>query len=62
MVKRLRHDVERKQVAKLPLSKLPRKGAIESNGTRTKTDTGWQEEHSKTRGRTFVKELGKMTP
>ena len=30
--------------------------------TRTKTDTGRREENSKTRGRTIVKELGKMTP
>ena len=43
-------------------SRLPRKDAIETNRTRTKTDTGRQEEYSKTRGRTFVKELGKMTP
>ena len=41
---------------------LPRKDAIENRITRTKTDTGRQEENSKTRGRTFVKELGKMTP
>ena len=43
-------------------ARLPRKDAIETTSTRTKTDTGWQEENSKTRGRTFVKELGKMTP
>ena len=41
---------------------LPRKDAIEIFCSRTKTDTGRQEENSKTRGRTFVKELGKMTP
>ena len=41
---------------------LPRKDAIEIFCSRTKTDTGRQEENSKTRGRTFVKELGKIIP
>ena len=41
---------------------LPRKASSEKLVARTKTDTGWQDENSKTRGRTFVKELGKMTP
>ena len=41
---------------------LPRKDAIEIFCSRTKTDTGRQEENSKTRGRTFVKELGKISP
>ena len=41
---------------------LPRKDAIEIFCSRTKTDTGREVENTKTRGRTFVKELGKMSP
>ena len=58
----LRSDGDRKISREVSDARLPRKDAIESKSTRTKTDTGWQDENSKTRGRTFVKELGKMTP
>ena len=42
--------------------KLPRKVTIETKAPVPETDTGRQEENSKTRGRTFVKELGKIIP
>lgn len=42
--------------------KLPRKVTIDDQSARTKTDTGREVENTKTRGRTFVKELGKMSP
>lgn len=45
-----------------PKPTLPRKASSESTGARTQTDTGRQEENSKTLGRTLVKELGKITP
>ncbi len=58
----LRADGDRKTSREAHDAGLPRKDAIENTSTRTKTDTGWQEENSKTRGRTFVKELGKIAP
>ena len=58
----LRPDGDRNFSREVPDARLPRKDAIETSCTRTKTDTGRQEENSKTRGRTIVKELGKMTP
>ena len=42
--------------------KLPRKVTIETKAPVPETDTGRKGENPKTRGRTFVKELGKMTP
>ena len=38
------------------------KASSEKSGTRTETDTGRQDENSKVRGKTLVKELGKMYP
>ena len=42
--------------------KLPRKVTIETKAPVPETDTGREVENTKTRGRTFVKELGKMSP
>ena len=42
--------------------KLPRKASSESRVTVPQTDTGGWVENTKAIGRTFVKELGKMTP
>ena len=41
---------------------LPRKASNEETHARTKTDTGRQEENSKVREKTLVKELGKLHP
>ena len=41
---------------------MSRKASSEDDAARTKTDTGRQEENSKVRGKTLVKELGKMYP
>ena len=41
---------------------LPRKASNEETHARTKTDTGRQEENSKVRELTLVKELGKLHP
>ena len=41
---------------------LPRKASNEARCARTKTDTGRRGENPKVRGRTLVKELGKMHP
>ena len=43
-------------------TKLSRKASSEDSGTRTETDTGRQEENSKVRGKTLVKEFGKIYP
>ena len=43
-------------------TQLSRKASSEVSGTRTETDTGRQDENSKVRGKTLVKELGKMHP
>ena len=43
-------------------SMLPRKTSREADGARTKTDTGRRGEYPKVRGKTLVKELGKMHP
>ena len=41
---------------------LSRKASSENCRARTKTDTGRQGENPKVRGKTLVKELGKMYP
>ena len=41
---------------------LPRKASSQAKVPVPQTDTGGREENSKARGRTLVKELGKMTP
>ena len=41
---------------------LPRKASNEVKCARTKTDTGRRGENPKVRGRTLLKELGKMHP
>ena len=41
---------------------LPRKASNEVKCARTKTDTGRRGENPKVRGKTLVKELGKMYP
>ena len=41
---------------------LPRKASSQVKAPVPQTDTGGWEEYSKARGRTLVKELGKMTP
>ena len=41
---------------------LPRKASNKEMCARTKTDTGRQEENSKVREKTLVKELGKLHP
>ena len=41
---------------------LPRKVSNKESYARTKTDTGRQEENSKVREKTLVKELGKLHP
>ena len=41
---------------------LSRKASNEKSCTRTKTDTGRRGENPKVRGKTLVKELGKMHP
>lgn len=43
-------------------TQLSRKASSENWCARTETDTGRQEENSKVRGKTLVKELGKMYP
>jgi hypothetical protein len=42
--------------------KLPRKASSQVKVPVPQTDTGGWAEHAKARGRTLVKELGKMTP
>jgi hypothetical protein len=41
---------------------LPRKASSQAKVPVPQTDTGRRAEHAKARGRTLVKELGKMTP
>ena len=41
---------------------IAKKSHYQDQSARTKTDTGREVENTKTRGRTFVKELGKMSP
>ena len=41
---------------------LPRKASSQEKVPVPQTDTGGRDENSKARGRTLVKELGKMTP
>lgn len=45
-----------------PVLTLPRKASSQAKVPVPETDTGRQEENSKARGRTLVKELGNMTP
>lgn len=45
-----------------PVLTLPRKASSQVKVPVPETDTGRQEENSKARGRTLVKELGNMTP
>ena len=49
-------------VNKFKRTTLPRKASNEVKCARTKTDTGRRGENPKVRGRTLVKELGKMHP
>jgi hypothetical protein len=42
--------------------RLPRKASSQAKVPVPQTDTGRRAEHAKARGRTLVKELGKMTP
>ena len=42
--------------------RLPRKASSQVKVPVPQTDTGRRAEHAKARGRTLVKELGKMTP
>ena len=42
--------------------RLPRKASSQAKVPVPQTDTGRQAEHAEARGRTLVKELGKMTP
>ena len=42
--------------------RLPRKASSQEKVPVPQTDTGRRAEHAKARGRTLVKELGKMTP
>ena len=51
-----------KSTSKRAGTRLSRKASSEDSGARTETDTGRQEENSKVRGKTLVKELGKMYP
>ena len=57
----LRRDGERTISSELAEPILPRKASSEVSGARTKTDTGRRGENPKARGKTLVKELGKMT-
>ena len=41
---------------------MSRKASSEDDAARTKTDTGRRGENPKVRGKTLVKELGKMYP
>ena len=55
-------DREPLGVNKFKRTTLPRKASNEVKCARTKTDTGRRGENPKVRGRTLVKELGKMHP
>ena len=48
--------------AEFKCTKLSRKASNEIEAARTKTDTGRRGENPKVRGKTLVKELGKMHP
>ena len=48
--------------SKFKWTTLSRKASNEIVGARTKTDTGRRGENPKVRGKTLVKELGKMHP
>ena len=51
-----------KQVVKQQIPNCQEKVLLSEKIPVPQTDTGRQGENPKTRGRTFVKELGKMTP
>ena len=59
-----REPIDRKGYGPTEFSrtKLPRKASNEKSSARTKTDTGRRGENPKVRGKTLVKELGKMHP
>ena len=61
---RLRPDRERRSSdqREARCTTLPRKASNEGKCARTKTDTGRRGENPKVRGKTLVKELGKMHP
>ena len=59
-----REPIDRKDYGQSEFSctTLPRKASNEKTSARTKTDTGRRGENPKVRGKTLVKELGKMYP
>ena len=59
-----REPIDRVSYGELEFSctTLPRKASNEKTSARTKTDTGRRGENPKVRGKTLVKELGKMPP
>ena len=59
-----REPIDRKDYGQSEFSctTLPRKASNEKTSARTKTDTGRRGENPKVRGKTLVKELGKMHP
>ena len=59
---RLRGDGERNKVANWPIPSCQEKPLVREQAPVPQTDTGRWDEKSKARERTFVKELGKMTP
>ncbi|CDZ74309.1 hypothetical protein ING2D1G_0925 [Peptoniphilus sp. ING2-D1G] len=58
----LKYDVDRKQVEKHATPHCQENPLSSKNSPVPQTDTGRKGENPKTSGRTFVKELGKMTP
>ena len=60
--KRLRRDVDRKQVGKQASSHWQEKLLVYPKAPVPETDTGGRGENPETNGRTLVKELGKMPP
>ena len=59
---RLSGDGEGNEVPKFPILHCQEKPLARKKVPVPQTDTGGWDENSKTRGRTLVKELGKMTP
>ena len=59
-----REAIDRRSLGKVKFkwTTLSRKASNEIAGARTKTDTGRRGENPKVRGKTLVKELGKMHP
>ena len=60
--KKVKHDADRKQVEKDTNPHCQEKPRIRDISPVPQTDTGRKGENPKTSGKTFVKELGKMTP